>query len=172
MTTSFLTKHVVDSITSRIKLHHVLYSTPITAEHWEEILSRALKENGIPNDWKPNRSHDPAKDMTILLPQSQTVSCKSGFFFPKDGMLYFGGFRTSKHKTLSEKLKYINDNNSDIYFCLPKDKLFSKRYYLLVFEGKILNYNQGWSENLITQGKNKGGSSGYKMFGKNLTAKI
>ena len=66
-------------------------------------------------------------------------------------MLKWNGHRTTKHKTLEEKIDFISSNHSDYYVMLARDKTdwqMNKRIYrFMIFESKKIDYSVlVWSE--------------------------
>jgi hypothetical protein len=114
----------------------------------EELISDALNENDIVNDWKPNRSHSVSVDMTTE--DNVSISVKSGVYDPKKKMLKFSGSRLGKHKTIEDMVGHVVDSSADLYVCLAKadqdwssipEKFENKIYYLFVFDKQSLDYN-------------------------------
>ena len=128
-----------------------MYRLPAIAEFLEELISQTLKENGKPNDWKPNRSHTVSKDFS--LEDGKSFSIKSGVYDPKNNTLKFSGSRLGKHDTLEAMVEQIKETHADFYICLARsDKEWSvipekdedKKYYLFVFESDKLDYSGAW----------------------------
>lgn len=147
-------------LVAKLRVHHMLYRLPAISEFLEELIAETLKDNGLDNDWKPNRSHTVSKDLTLV--DGHSFSIKSGIYDPKKGTLKFSGSRLGKHGTLEAMVKSINDTHADYYVCLAKanedweiipDKTQEKVYYLFVFESSKLDYNGVWG---VTESK-KGG---------------
>jgi hypothetical protein len=159
---------------AKLKTHHMLYRLPAIAEFLEELIAQTLKDNGLENDWKPNRSHAVSKDLT--LETGQSFSIKSGVYDPKKGTLRFSGSRLGKHDTLEQMVEAINDTHADYYICLAKvesdwsnipEKDEDKKYQLFVFEASMLDYNGVWG---VRESK-KGGFK-YVMDIQGMHAKI
>jgi hypothetical protein len=139
---------------NKLKFHHTIYRLPAISEYLEELISETLNENGMPNDWKPQRTNSPSKDFT--LDSGESVSIKSGLYNIKNGTLKFSGSRLGKHTGIDEMLKSIKDNHADYYVCVAKnDQDWSptpnrdepKTYYLFVFESGVLDYSGGiWNK--------------------------
>lgn len=152
----------------------MLYRLPAISEFLEELIAETLAENGLDNDWKPNRSHTVSKDLT--LESGHSFSIKSGVYDPKSGTLKFSGSRLGKHETLDAMVKSISDTHADYYVCLAKAeedwknipaKGEKKVYYLFVFESDKLDYSGEWG---IKESKKGGFKYVYDVPG--LHAKI
>ncbi len=155
---------LLNKITSRIKKHHELYDSPIKGEMFEELLNKAFLELGVKNEWKSG-SHQISSDMYNDL--YGRISCKSGklntYKKTNKTTLTLSGSRTTKHKTLEDKIKFLNDKKEDCYFCLSTDPIFTSKYYLLIFNSDILS-----SDPLTWDTTN----SGYKGISDKLEIKI
>lgn len=135
----------------KLKVHHSLYSVPCTAEFLEELVSTVLAENGHPNDWKPNRNHAPSIDMK--LESGESISVKSGEYFPRTNTLKFSGSRLGKHDNITDMINSVIDSSADYYVCVAKVKkewpstlgfLDTKKYHLFVFPANLLKYDSTW----------------------------
>ena len=132
----------------------MIYRLPAIGEYLEEMIAETLKDNGIPNDWKPQRTNSPSKDFT--LDTGETVSIKSGLYNIKNGTLKFSGSRLGKHTNIDDMVKSIKDNHADYYVCVAKNesdwsptpgKHEDKTYYLFVFDSALLDYSGGiWNK--------------------------
>ena len=136
------------SLLEKLRIHHSVYRLPCTSEFLEELISDALKENGMDNDWKPNRSHSVSVDMTI--DEGPSISVKSGVYDPKKNQLKISGSRLGKYKTIEDMVGHVVDTSADVYVCLAKadqdwssipEKFENKIYYLFVFDKQSLDYN-------------------------------
>lgn len=155
---------LIGGLLNKLAVHHSVYRLPCTSEYLEELIADTLSENGIGNDWKPNRSHSISVDMT--LDQGSSISVKSGVYDPIKQTLVFSGSRLGKHETLDKMLESISSTHADYYVCLAKaDQDWStipsknevKTYYLFVFEAAKLDYAlEHWSRKESKHG------SGYK----------
>lgn len=161
-------------LVSKLRVHHMLYRLPAISEFLEELIAETLKENGLENDWKPNRSHTVSKDLTLI--DGHSFSIKSGIYDPNTGKLKFSGSRLGKHETLDAMVDSIGNTHADYYICLAKneedwkvipEKGEDKVYYLFVFEADKLDYKGEWG---ISESK-RGGFK-YSMDKPGLHAKI
>jgi hypothetical protein len=155
---------LIGSLLDKLKIHHSVYRLPCTSEFLEELVSDALNENGMPNDWKPDRSHSVSIDMT--LESGTSISVKSGRYDPVKGTLVISGSRLGKHETLEKMVESVASTHADYYVCLAKadqdwssipSKNDTKTYYLFVFDATKLDYSiEHWSR------KDSKHGSGYK----------
>jgi len=139
---------LANALTNKLQIHHSVYRLPCTSEFLEELIADALKENGMDNDWKPNRSHSVSVDMTI--DEGPSISVKSGVYDIKKNILKFSGSRLGKHKTIEDMVGHVVDTSADLYVCLAKadqdwssipEKFENKIYYLFVFDKQSIDYN-------------------------------
>ena len=143
---------LITGLKSKLAVHHSVYRLPCTSEFLEELIADTLSENGMPNDWKPNRSHSVSIDMT--LDSGQSISVKSGTYDPIKQTLVISGSRLGKHETLDRMLEAVVSTHADYYVCLAKaDQDWShipsknevKTYHLFVFDASNLNYSlENW----------------------------
>jgi hypothetical protein len=157
---------LIGGLLDKLKIHHSVYRLPCTSEFLEELISDTLNENGMQNDWKPDRSHSVSIDMT--LDTGHTISVKSGRYDPVKGTLVISGSRLGKHETLEKMLESVSSTHADYYVCLAKaDQDWShipsknevKTYHLFVFEASNLDYSlEHWTR------KDSKHGSGYKYI--------
>ena len=157
---------LLGSLLDKLKIHHSVYRLPCTSEFLEELVSDALNENGMPNDWKPDRSHSVSIDMT--LESGESISVKSGRYDPAKGTLVISGSRLGKHETLEKMVESVASTHADYYVCLAKadqdwshipSKNDTKTYYLFVFDATKLDYSiEHWSRKESKHG------TGYKYI--------
>jgi hypothetical protein len=155
---------LIGSLLDKLKIHHSVYRLPCTSEFLEELVSDALNENGMQNDWKPDRSHSVSIDMT--LESGESISVKSGRYDPVKQTLVISGSRLGKHETLEKMVESVASTHADYYVCLAKadqdwssipSKIDTKTYYLFVFPASNLDYSiEHWSR------KDSKHGSGYK----------
>ena len=138
------------SVEKRLKLHHSLYSLPVIAEQWEEILVNSFHEIGERADWDSG-SHKVGED--IETDMFGRVSCKSGTLeCPKQGpnagveRLTISGSRSTGQKTLKDKIEYLSKSHDDYYFTLPKYikdmKSGQYRYWMAIFPSSLIKPNK------------------------------
>lgn len=126
-----ISEQVLNEIRRRINLHHELYDTKISSNFWEEIYSKSLKVCGVDNDWKADNSHRQGLD--VALKDGFKISCKSGLISgKKDPKLVVSSYRTTKHKTIEEKIKFISENHQDLVISLVE--IEEKKYKVFIYE--------------------------------------
>ena len=140
-------KNIGSAIEKRIKRYHEDFSLPLMAEQWEELLTRALRDEGFSPEWENDRSHKVGED--IYEESIGRISCKSGSL--EKGSVKFNGSRTTRFKTLEEKLEFLSSSHDDYYFMLAKDKKDIKeknfKYKVLVFPSTACKVNTlKWEE--------------------------
>lgn len=152
---------LIGGLSTKLAVHHSVYRLPCTSEYLEELVADTLSENGMPNDWKPDRSHSVSIDMT--LDSGQSISVKSGRYDPIKQTLVISGSRLGKHETLEKMLESVASTHADYYVCLAKaDQDWSyipsknevKTYHLFVFEASNLDYSlEHWTRQDSKHGK-------------------
>ena len=135
----------------RIKAYHEMFSLPLIAEFWEEVLHRSFEEIGLKTTWKPDRSHGVGEDMRLIGIENSRISCKSGQISHNRKLgkecVKFNGSRSTKFDSLQEKLAYFSESHDDCYFLLAKNKPFNKKYRLVIFNSSVCNVSQlDWME--------------------------
>ena len=142
-----MNENIASAIEKRIKRYHEDFSLPLMAEQWEEVLTRSLRDVGLKPEWDNDRSHKVGED--IYEESIGRISCKSGSL-EKDSVK-FNGSRTTRFKTLEEKLNFLSSSHDDVYFMLAKDKKDIKeknfKYKVLVFPSSACKANSlRWEE--------------------------
>ncbi len=164
---------LIPGLTEKLKIHHSVYRLPCTSEFLEELISTVFTENGLINDWKPNRSHSISVDMS--LESGESFSIKSGVY--ANNTLTFSGSRLGKHDGLDNMIASVVSNSADWYVCLAKsDQDWSsvpsqnekKIYYLFVFPSQTLIYDNG----LWNKVETKSGGYNYVMESIGMSARI
>lgn len=164
---------LIEGLTSKLKIHHSVYRLPCTSEFLEELIANTFTENGLINDWQPNRSHSISVDMS--LESGESFSIKSGVY--ANNTLTFSGSRLGKYQTLDAMISSVVDNSAKYYVCLAKaDQDWSsvpaenemKVYYLFVFDAQTLIYDSGVWNKVQT----KSGGYNYVMESIGLSARI
>ncbi len=164
---------LIEGLTSKLKIHHSVYRLPCTSEFLEELIANTFTENGLINDWQPNRSHSISVDMS--LESGESFSIKSGVY--ANNTLTFSGSRLGKYQTLDAMISSVVDNSAKYYVCLAKaDQDWSsvpaenevKTYYLFIFDSQTLIYDSGVWNKVQT----KSGGYNYVMESIGLSARI
>ena len=163
-------------IKKRLKLYHEMFSLPLIAEHWEELLHRSFVELGYNTSWLPDRSHKIGEDMRIIDIEHSRISCKSGQFIKPRSLgkmcVKWNGSRSTSYPTLDEKIKHFCGDHDDFYFLLAKKKPFDKTYKLIVFPSILVKVDQlEWCES--KSGKEfKGTGEFLASIGKSMSAQL
>jgi len=164
---------LIEGLTSKLKIHHSVYRLPCTSEFLEELIANTFTENGLINDWQPNRSHGISVDMS--LESGESFSIKSGVY--ANNTLTFSGSRLGKYQTLDAMISSVVDNSAKYYVCLAKSEEDwssvpaeneKKVYYLFVFDAQTLIYDSGVWNKVET----KSGGYNYVMESIGLSARI
>ena len=164
---------LIEGLTSKLKIHHSVYRLPCTSEFLEELIANTFTENGLINDWQPNRSHSVSVDMS--LESGESFSIKSGVY--ANNTLTFSGSRLGKYQTLDAMISSVVDNSARYYVCLAKSEEDwssvpaeneKKVYYLFVFDSQTLIYDSGVWNKVQT----KSGGYNYVMESIGLSARI
>ena len=164
---------LIEGLTSKLKIHHSVYRLPCTSEFLEELIANTFTENGLINDWQPNRSHSISVDMS--LESGESFSIKSGVY--ANNTLTVSGSRLGKYQTLDAMISSVVDNSAKYYVCLAKaEEDWSsvpaenemKVYYLFVFDSQTLIYDSGVWNKVET----KSGGYNYVMESIGLSARI
>jgi hypothetical protein len=164
---------LISGLTEKLKIHHSVYRLPCTSEFLEELISSILTENGLTNDWQPNRSHSVSVDMS--LESGESLSIKSGVY--ANNTLTFSGSRLGKYQTLDAMISSVVDNSAKYYVCLAKSEEDwssvpaeneKKVYYLFVFDSQTLIYDSGVWNKVQT----KSGGYNYVMESIGMSARI
>jgi len=135
------------AIETRIKRYHEDFSLCLMAEQWEEVLKRSMEDVGLNPEWENDRSHKVGED--IVEKSIGRISCKSGSL--GNGTVKFNGSRTTRFKTLKEKVEFLSSSHDDCYFMLAKatkdikEKNF--KYKVLIFPSSTIKVDTlKWEE--------------------------
>ena len=166
---------LVPYIKQLLNKHHELYSVQCKDVLWEEIFSRALIQAGLGSDWSPDYNHKIGTDQTCG--DGKRCSNKSGVFNKTDSSVKISGSRTTKHKTIDDKIKFLSINHEDYILCLSgckkEWKQGMKKYYFIVIDSNDLNYaDSNWTETIGSRGRYKDKVSGWKCITENFNAHI
>ena len=145
---------ILKKIEEKIKLHHTLYRFPVKAELWEDIFDQSI--NGNISNWNVG-GHDVGTDV-ICESIGTRYQNKSGDINLNKGTITWSGHRTTSHKTIKEKVKFISQNHCDEYVMLGRNKKEwnggIKSYYLINFDSSLIDYSKlKWSETYSKKGK-------------------
>ena len=136
-----------------IEQHIELYpKLSVKAEQFESLFAQSTNSN-----WTPY-NHNPGCDMETNYDGLKKPSLKSGII--KDDYLKISSHRTTKFKTLDEKINFLNNTDYDSYVCLARPDGKIHNYVLIHFSKSIINFKDLiWSENFDKKGNNKGWSA-------------
>jgi len=164
---------LIPGLVEKLKIHHSVYRLPCTSEFLEENIANIFTENGLVNDWQPNRSHSVSVDMS--LESGESFSIKSGVY--ANNTLTFSGSRLGKYQTLDDMVSSVVVNSADYYVCLAKSdqdwssipaKNEKKVYYLFAFPSQTLIYDS----NVWNKVDTKSGGYNYVMESIGMSARI
>lgn len=148
----------------------MLYRFPVKGELWEDIFDQVINTNS--KTWNMG-SHSAGADV-ISNTTGVRYQNKAGII-SKD-MITWSGHRTTKYKTLEEKIKFISDDHCDQYIMLARDtdewKRGLKKYYLIMFDSDLIDYTKlNWKAH---KNRNKTKIASWKGSAKEIpyTAKI
>lgn len=143
---------LLQKIKHKLEKHHELYRFPCKAEQWEDIFDQCL--NSLSSNWKGG-GHDSGADIiaenSSVFEMYSRLQNKSGELNLRKKTLKWNGHRTTKYKTLKEKVKFISSNHYDYYVMLARDKkdwqLGQRIYYLIIFKSTKIDYSSlDWQE--------------------------
>lgn len=102
----------IGSFKDSLIIHHNLYTIPVSAIYHEEIFVNSARKAGyIIPDWKPG-SHKKGSDVTVINEtKKHLISCKGGTI--DKNYLTISSHRTTEHKTIEEKIIFLNLNHQD-----------------------------------------------------------
>ena len=163
MEISIHNKALVNSIKEKLTMHHKLYRTPVKDVYLEDIFDQCINPNN--STWKPN-GHQSGAD--TKQETEQLIECyqnKSGQLLENKTKVRISSHRTSKYKTLDDKIDFISKKHCDKYVLLSRDEkeweVGKKIYYLMIFDSSLFDFkNMNWSDKITTKGKNKGQQNG------------
>lgn len=165
-TNNILTTNQLDELGVLIKQHSELYPMlPVKAEQFESLFSVVTKSK-----WEPN-NHGTNEDMITEIRGMEKPSLKSGTI--ENNVLKISSHRTTKFKTLQDKIEFLKSRTYDSYVCLARPNSDKPHYYKLIYFNKnIINYDSlNWVD---TYDKKNGSHSGW--FGRDndctITVKI
>lgn len=159
-------------IKNRINEWNDFSKFPLKGEMWEERLSLAFEDAGFPSDWEPDGNHKSGIDFS-LINQPFSYSCKSAVL--KNGILPISSYRTTKYKTLQEKLNYHDSPAAKPfthYAILVRDMDNKQQVCIFIDKSYISAKSLTWQETLGVRGKNKGKVNGWKGSNNLMEMKI
>ena len=143
--TEICPSEVLENIKSGIKDYHKGAPhniPPIQSDIWECIVANAFRKANFDCIWygeNGNKTHEIGKDITVNELTYKNISCKSGELKYKKKIIFkslkISSYRTTKYKTIDEKLNYIDSEHEDIVYSLSSTFYYSsnRRYILTIF---------------------------------------
>jgi hypothetical protein len=133
-----------------IKQHIKLYpKLSVKAEQFESLFAQCTN-----SEWNPY-NHNPGKDMETNYEKLKKPNLKSGTI--KNDFLKISSHRTTKFKTLDEKLIFLNNVDYDSHICLARPEGKTHSYKLIFFPKSIIDYSKLlWTEEFKKNGEHKG----------------
>jgi hypothetical protein len=165
-----VSSELLSEISKRINIHHMLYKTlSIKDKYWEYILTDSYRTIGFTVKYDVE-NHVSGKDLEVknLFNDGRDigVSCKSGKICLNKqneiATIEISSYRTTKYKTLDEKLNYIDEEHEDVVYSLSSTLFNSHKKYILTVFTPLKFKNFKWETN----------KSGYYMKSDFFTAKI
>jgi hypothetical protein len=142
MTTFLSTGHNVNRLTESIRKnvsnYHNTFDQPLKSTYWEEVLHKSFIDINFTTTWRPNESHRVGEDMRIDDLESSRISCKSGQIL-NNSVVEYSGSRTTRHRTLRDKIDFLATRHHDYHFMLAKSKPFNGIYRLLIIKEEMAN---------------------------------
>jgi len=157
-----ISKDKLNKFGELLQQHKTLYpELSLKAEQFEALFAIATNA-----DWKPY-NHNPGSDMSTTLEGMLKPSLKSGIM--KNEYLTISSHRTTKYKTLEDKLNFLSNTDYDSYICLARPDNKVHNYKLVYFPKSLINFNNlVWEE---TKTK-KGEFNGWYATNENQTIKV
>ena len=121
---------------------------PLKGEHFEELFVNTILSLGYSCDWTAN-SHKIGED--VRLEDGQRISLKSCRLPKKsETWIEYSSFRTTRQKTIEEKISYLDTSHYDRLICLArKDTISSTEYILKEMVQPFAFSDMKWSEDEI-----------------------
>ena len=146
-----------------LKRHHELYRTPIKDVYWEDGWDQSINPNG--STWKPCGHQSGADTKLENQENSESYQNKSGQLLKNKTQVKISSHRTSKYKTLEDKVNFISEKHCDKYVLLSRDEKEWEKgnriYYLMIFDSSLFDFKSlTWTAKTITRGEKKGQENG------------
>ena len=148
----------------------MLYRFPVKGELWEDIFDQVINTNS--KTWNMG-SHSAGADV-VSNTTGVRYQNKAGTI--SNNTITWSGHRTTKYKTLEEKIKFISDDHCDQYVMLARNtdewNRGLKKYYLIMFDSSLIDYTKlNWTPDM---GRSKTSITSWKGSATNIpyTAKI
>lgn len=101
---------------------NIFKHVPLNGVHLEEVLFRALWETDGVNrvEWRPN-SHIVGRDIAVNGIRISVKSC--GLPKKEEALMEYSSYRTTKLKTIQEKIAYCDADHYDTIICLARNEI-------------------------------------------------
>jgi hypothetical protein len=153
----------LDNLDQGIRGHIQLYpKLSVKAEQFESLFAGAIGSDG----WIPY-NHNPGSDMDTEHVGMMKPSLKSGILH--NGFLTISSHRTTKYKTLEEKIIFLRSVDNDSYVCLARPKESLHNYKLIYFPKSVIDYTTLEWENIFNK---KGEFSSWYGYNEDSTIKV
>lgn len=154
---------LISQLRDKLKLHHSLYRTPIKDVYLEDIWDQCINPNG--SNWKPCGHQSGADTKLENQEVSESYQNKSGQLLKNKTQVKISSHRTSKYKTLEDKVNFISEKHCDKYVLLSRDEKEwdkgNRIYYLMIFDSALFDFKSlTWTAKTITRGEKKGQENG------------
>ena len=142
-------KTLTENLLDKFEEYHSLLEVPINGIIWENLLFNCLSMQSDSVEWS-YKSHKTGEDINF---EGVGISCKGGRLQGKNkDKLKISSYRSTRQKTLQEKIDYFEDKHEDVYFCLCYEETETEhKYKLYTFDSDILDYRnlkwEGWEGN-------------------------
>jgi hypothetical protein len=138
---------MIKELKEKITQHHLLYRCPVHGPFWEDIFDQVINSDDL--NWNMG-SHTPGPDVVCSSTRTRYQN-KSGTVDLKKNTLEWSGHRTTKYKSLDEKLQFLSQIRYDKYAMLaranPEWKKKLQRYYFIIFDSSLIDYSKlNWTE--------------------------
>ena len=145
-----------------IERHIQIYpNLSVKAEQFESLFAYATDSK-----WEPY-NHNPGEDMVTNYDGLRKPSLKSGVI--TNNVLTISSHRTTKYKTLDDKIKFLSNVPYDSYICLARPKNGVHNYKLIHFPKSLIDYSLINWEVTFSQ---KGHQTGWKGSNENGTIQL
>lgn len=134
---------IATKMQERLRLHHSIYMTLCKDSYLEENFHRSLQALGIPSVWTPG-NHNVKFDIQIsgLAPD---IGVKSGTLEHTKNLVSYSGSRLGSHKTIQDKISFLEKNKPHFTFFMSEKKN-SSSYYFSVLQNSKICYDVKWTE--------------------------
>lgn len=146
-----ISKDKLDKLGELIQQHVLLYpKLSVKAEQFESLFSVITE-----SEWLPN-NHNPNEDMITEIKGIEKPSLKSGSI--KDNTLVISSHRTTKYKTLQDKIDFLKTRTYDSYICLARpNKDHPHEYNLIYINKNVIDYDSlEWVDTYSKDGSHSG----------------